>query len=217
MTQIGFEVRDGVAHLELRRPEKRNAITWEMLESLLVDLDSVASRQDVRALVLRGAGGCFSAGADLSCVKDGHGVPSAAFEARFTDALTAIVDLPVPTVAAVDGPCVGGGCALAFACDVRFAAPRAFFMIPAARHGIVYEAGSIVRMADLIGPSRTARMLYAGERVDARTAERWGLVDAYGDDVDEFIAGFLAGVLLGDRDTIAATRALVRPVIGAVR
>jgi enoyl-CoA hydratase/carnithine racemase len=213
---VDLEVSDRIATLELRRPAKRNAISGEMLWAILAHLRAAADRSDVRTLVLRGAGGTFSAGADLACVKDGQGVQSAAFESLFTDVLDAIAGFPAPTVAQVDGACVGGGCALALACDVRFASRGAFFAIPATRHGIVYEAASIARLVRAVGHSRAARMLYAAQRVDATTAERWGLVDECGDDVSRIVAGFVADVALGDADTITATRALVRQAVGGV-
>ena len=207
---VGFEVIDGVAVLELRRPEKRNAVTWEMLEAILVHLESAARRADIRVLVIRGSGGAFSAGADLARVKDADGTPSASFEQLFIRALRAIADFPAPTVAGIEGACVGGGCALALACDVRLADTTAFFAIPAVRYGIVFEAGAITRMVELMGSSRAARMLFTARRIDALTAERAGLVDECAEDVNELVSGFVRDVLLGDADTIAATRALVR-------
>ncbi|WP_280424587.1 enoyl-CoA hydratase/isomerase family protein [Nocardia carnea] len=207
---VGFEVSDGIAVLELRRPEKRNAVSREMWQAMLSHLELAAGRADVRVLVVQGSGGVFCAGADLTEVKGTDNAPAEYFRELVVRTLSAVAAFPAPSIARIEGPCIGGGCSLALACDFRFAHPGAVFAIPAVRHGIVYDEHSVARLVELMGPSRAARMLYTAERLDASEAARAGLVDECGADLDVLIAGFSEAVTPGDRDTIAAIHSLLR-------
>jgi enoyl-CoA hydratase/carnithine racemase len=207
---VGFDVSGGVAVLELRRPDKRNAVSRAMWRAVLANLDAASSRPDVRVLVVQGSGGVFCAGADLASVKDPDGTAAASFRELAVRTIAAIASFPVPSVARVEGACIGGGCSLALACDLRFAHPKATFAIPAVRHGIVYDEGSIARLAALVGTSRAARMLYTGMRFDGAQAARIGLVDDCSDDLDGLVADCVGAIASGDPGTIAAHRELVR-------
>lgn len=209
---IAFDVADGVATLELRRPEKRNAISAEMCESVVEVLDATAGRPDVRVLVVQGAGGVFSAGADLGAVKKPDGTAADSFRQSYARALRAVVDFPVPSVARIEGPCIGGGCSLALACDLRFAHPSATFAIPAVRHGILYDEPSVARLVRLVGPSRAARLLYTAERIDAAAALKIGFIDECGKDLEALLTDFAGAVALGRPETVVATRRLLRDV-----
>lgn len=208
---IGFSVEGGIAVLEIRRPEKRNAVTGGMWEDMIRYLEDAGGDPDVRILVVQGAGGMFSAGADLAEVKNDDGTASAAYRELAHRAFTAIAAFPTPSIARIEGACIGGGCGLALACDLRFAHPNATFSIPAVRHGIVYNRQSLERLVALVGPSRASRLMFTAERIDAAEAERIGLVDERTTELDQAIAGFANAVAAGRRDTIAATRPLLRP------
>lgn len=207
---VDFAVENGLATLELRRPEKRNSVTREMWEDVIGHLQDARDRDDVRVLVIRGAGGVFSAGADLASVKDADGVVSDSYHQLAVKALAAIADFPVPSVALVEGPCIGAGCSIAVACDLRFAHPDASFGVPAVRHGILYDRQSIARLVELMGPGGAARFMYTAERIDGVRAAEVGLVDECASDPDVLVADFVSHVLLGDRETMARTRALLR-------
>lgn len=207
---VEFTVEEGVATLRLRRPAQRNAVTREMWEDMIAHLSAARDRADIRVLAVRGTDGVFCAGADLATVKDADGVVSASFHELAVEALTAIADFPVPSVALIEGPCIGGGCSIALACDLRFAQPDATFAVPAVRHGIIYDRPSLARLVELLGPSHAARFMYTAERVDGARAAEIGLVDECGQDLDALFAGFASLVALGDRDTIARTRELLR-------
>lgn len=207
---VEFTVNDCVATLALRRSAKRNAVTRTMWEAMIDNLAHARENSDIRVLVVRGSDGVFCAGADLAAVKDADGTVSPSFHDLAVRALTAIADFPVPSVALVEGPCIGGGCSLALACDLRFAQPSATFAVPAVRHGIIYDSASLTRLVQLMGPSHAARFMYTADRIDGRRAAELGLVDECEEDLDALLADFVSRVALGDRDTISRTRSLLR-------
>ncbi|MFE1951453.1 enoyl-CoA hydratase/isomerase family protein [Streptomyces sp. NPDC059524] len=169
--RLTHEVTDGVATVVIDHPAKRNAMTdamWAALPPLLAELSADPA---VRALVLTGAGDTFCAGADISTLGRGA-APGLAMAAE--DALAAF---PKPTLAVVRGYCVGGGCQLAAACDLRFAAEGALFGVTPAKLGIVYPASSTRRLADLVGPAGAKYLLFSGELIGTERALRTGLVD----------------------------------------
>jgi enoyl-CoA hydratase/carnithine racemase len=165
--------RDGsTATVTISNPAKRNAMTTAMWRELPGLLERLAGDPAVRVLVLTGAGGTFCAGADIAQLRD-HPEPGVTAVA----AEEALAAFPKPTLAVVRGHCVGGGCQLAVACDLRFAADDALFAVPPARLGIVYPPSSTRRLAALTGPSTAKYLLLSAETIDAHRALRTGLVD----------------------------------------
>ncbi|POM26502.1 putative enoyl-CoA hydratase echA8 [Actinomadura rubteroloni] len=167
-------VADGVATITIDRPDKRNAMTAAMWRELPGLLAVLAADPDVRVLVLTGAGGNFCAGADIAELPTINRGEGAHLSTRAEEALAAF---PKPTIAAIDGYCVGGGCQLAAACDLRFGTGDARFGITPARLGIVYPGTATARIVRLIGPSAAKYLLYSADLVDARHALRIGLLD----------------------------------------
>ena len=133
--RVGLAIDAGVATLTFERPEARNAMTWTMYEQLGAHCDRLAGERAVRVGVLRGAGGeAFVAGTDIHQFLDfGGGADGLAYEARIDAGIERIEQLPFPTVAVVEGWAVGGGLAIATACDFRVATPGAKFGVPIAR------------------------------------------------------------------------------------
>lgn len=174
-----FHGEDGVAVLLLDRPKRRNAVTLRMWQALPEVLAGLAERPGLRALLVTGAERTFSAGADIAELADVYGDPAAAdaYHARNVEAEQALARFPHPTLAVVHGSCVGGGCQLALACDLRFGAEDARLGITPAKLGVVYPAVPTVRLAGLVGPARAKYLLFSGELVDAARAERFGLLD----------------------------------------
>ncbi|MEY9949821.1 enoyl-CoA hydratase/isomerase family protein [Kitasatospora sp. GAS1066B] len=170
---------DGVAVLLLDRPERRNAVTLAMWQALPGLLAALAARPGVRALLVTGAERTFSAGADIGELAQVYGEPASAdaYHARNVEAEQALAAFPHPTLAVVHGSCVGGGCQLALACDLRFGAADARLGITPAKLGVVYPAVPTARLAALVGPARAKYLLFSGELVDAERAERFGLLD----------------------------------------
>ncbi|MCQ4082403.1 enoyl-CoA hydratase/isomerase family protein [Streptomyces sp. RB6PN25] len=166
------------ATVTISHPAKRNAMTLAMWQQLPRLLERLADDPAVRVVVLTGANGTFCAGADISGLREAEtSAQQAAVAAE--DALAAF---PKPTIAAIRGFCVGGGCQLAAACDLRFAARGARFGVTPAKLGIVYPATSTQRLVGLVGPSAAKYLLFSGELIDDERALRSGLVDELLDD-----------------------------------
>jgi len=174
-------VEGGVADVVLNRPEVRNAIDKAMIDDLHRALDELGARDDVAALVLSGAGGkAFAGGADIAQLR----------ERRSREALMAInarlfhrfEEFPVPTIAAITGYALGGGCELAMACDMRVAGKSAKFGQPEVALGIIPAAGGTQRLPRLVGLGRAKELIFTGRIIDAAEAERIGLVEFVVDD-----------------------------------
>ncbi|MET9534347.1 enoyl-CoA hydratase-related protein [Streptomyces sp. NPDC006649] len=171
--QLQHTVADGVATVVISNPAKRNAMTAAMWRALPVLLDRLADDTAVRVLVLTGAGGTFCAGADIATLRDPREDPQR-LAVRAEEALAAF---PKPTLAAVRGYCVGGGCQLAAACDLRFAEEGSLFGVTPAKLGIVYPAASTARLVSLVGPATAKYLLFSAELIGTDHALRTGLLD----------------------------------------
>jgi enoyl-CoA hydratase len=173
---IILDVKDGVATITLNRPDVRNAINLAMVEEIHDALTSVAPREDVLALVLTGAGGkAFAAGADIAeLLERTH---EDALRSINTALFKRVEDFPRPTIAAIRGFALGGGCELAIACDIRVAGEGAKFGQPEVSLGIMPAAGGTYRLPRLVGLGRAKELIFTGAIVDAREAERIGLVN----------------------------------------
>jgi enoyl-CoA hydratase/carnithine racemase len=179
-----FAGADAVAVLLIDRPARRNALTgpmWTVLPDLLATL---AADPAVRVLLVTGAGGTFSAGADIDELLDVYRDPDRAdaYHATNVAAEEALARFPRPVIAAIRGTCVGGGCQLAAACDLRLAASGARLGITPAKLGVVYPAVPTARLVRLVGPARAKYLLFSAELVTAATALAFGLVDEVVDD-----------------------------------
>jgi enoyl-CoA hydratase/carnithine racemase len=188
--------RDGpVATLTINRPDRLNALTFAMFSRLPALLAEARAMDGIRVLVLRGAGRrSFSAGADISEFETARTTPeqAATYDGAVLAAEEALATFPAPTIAAIHGHCYGGGCALALACDLRFASSGARFAITPAKLGIVYPLRATKRLVDAVGPSRAKFILMSGIDIDAARAAAIGLVDEVDDDVDAAVADFAA-------------------------
>ncbi|MFC5925396.1 enoyl-CoA hydratase/isomerase family protein [Micromonospora vulcania] len=172
--ELTVEVTGPVATVVIHNPARRNAMTAAMWRQLPELLDRLEPDPAVRALVLTGAGDAFCAGADLGDLAELLDAGDASIAVAAEERLARFAK---PTVAAIRGACVGGGCQLAVACDLRIASDDARFGVPPARLGLVYPAPTTRRLARLIGPSAAKHLLFTAELIDAERALRVGLVD----------------------------------------
>ena len=209
---LRFEARGRVALITLDRPERLNAISARMMDEVESALDSVAEDDDFRAVVVCGAGRAFCSGYDL---KDDAATPAADADAwrvrleRDLDFLLRFWSLPKPTIAAVHGYCLAGGCELAMSCDITIAEEGCRFGEPELKFGSVIIN---MMMPWLIGPKLTKELLLSGDdQLSAERAERIGLVNrvvAKGTHVDEALA--LAGRIAAlDADAVIRTKAAI--------
>jgi enoyl-CoA hydratase/carnithine racemase len=184
MPDILVTTRNSVGVVNLNRPEVRNAVTLNMWRELAGIFSSLASDDDVRAIVLTSSGADFCVGADVTefdQIRENRD-QSAAYEVSVDACSAAIANVAKPVIAAISGYCLGGGCHLALACDFRFADPTAKLGIPSAKLSIVYGVKSVQRLLAIVGIANAKRMLYSGERYDAARAQSMGLVDEISDD-----------------------------------
>jgi enoyl-CoA hydratase/carnithine racemase len=166
---------DGVRDILFDRPAKKNAFTAALYGDLADAIAGASGGSDIGALLLRGAGGVFTAGNDIGdFLRSPPTAPDAPVR-RFLEAL-ALCDKPL--VAAVSGMAVGVGTTMLLHCDMVYAAPDAVFRTPFVDLGLVPEAASSLLLPALVGPARASRMLLMGEAIDAATALDWGLVGA---------------------------------------
>ena len=165
----------GVARLTLNRPEKRNALSLELLEELLAALEEIAA-SDARVVVLAGAGPAFSAGHDLGEMTG----RDEAFYERLFDLCSVVMQrlhtLPQPVIAKVQGIATAAGCQLVASCDLAIAAEEARFATPGVKIGL-FCSTPMVPLSRAVGRKRALQMLLTGELIDARTALAWGLVN----------------------------------------
>lgn len=169
-----------VAIVTINRPAKRNACNGAAWRGIGGAFRSLAAEGGTRLAILAGAGAHFCAGDDIgdfSRVRD-DAAAAAAYRAAIRESYAAIGEAPFPVIAALSGYCIGGAVSLAMACDFRVADATAIFGLPPARLGEVYPIEQTRRLAMLAGPAWARRILFTGERVDAATAQRIGLVDA---------------------------------------
>ena len=166
--------------LTFNNPTRLNAVSYEMWRALPEQIARFVSDPDIRAVVLRGEGDkAFVSGADISQFEKVRGSKDAI--ADYDDATylanEAILACPKPTIAMIQGYCVGGGVGVALCCDLRFAAANARFAIPAAKLGLGYAYGGIKRLVDVVGPSFAKEIFFTGRQFDAQEALSMGLIN----------------------------------------
>ncbi|GAA4822835.1 2-(1,2-epoxy-1,2-dihydrophenyl)acetyl-CoA isomerase PaaG [Sphingosinicella ginsenosidimutans] len=173
----------GVATLVIDRPERLNALSAETLDEMRVAIEGLP-RTGARCLLMTGAGRAFSSGADLVT---GGGIPEDAGEAlerHFNPLVEALFALPMPVVAAVNGPCAGAGCSIALAADIVIAARSAYFLQAFVNLGLIPDAGATWLLPRLVGRARAIEMMMLGERIPAEQAAEWGMIARVVDDAD---------------------------------
>jgi 2-(1,2-epoxy-1,2-dihydrophenyl)acetyl-CoA isomerase len=199
--------RDGAAaRITLNRPDALNAWNRQLGLELRTAVEAVGADDDVRAVVLTGAGRAFSSGADLKDVsaddaRTETGRPDLyrILTERYHPIITALREMPKPVVAAVNGPAVGIGFSLALAADLVVARESAYFLLAFVNIGLVPDGGSSLFVPSRIGFARAAEMAMLGERIPARQALEWGLINRVASDtefdgvVDELVARLAAG------------------------
>lgn len=206
-----------LAILTLDRPDRRNALDmadWHSLRDLCRGIGG-----EVRALIVTGAGGHFCAGMDLSpenplvarltpALLAGEEAPAKAVLEDLKDCLAALTELNIPTFAAIEGVCVGGGLEVALACDVRIASRTARFSLPEVHTGMIPDLGGCARLPRLVGPGRAADLIVTGRRFDGEEAFRLGVVERIVEPGDSLSEALVAGGQVSGNAPVAVRLAL---------
>src|SRR4029453_17458781 len=170
------ETRDHICTVTLNRPQKRNALNAAMITQLRAAFGRVAVDPDIRVVIVRGTGPAFCAGMDLremAAQREAGEADLGSLEKVLED----LVACPQPTIAAVQGDAVAGGCELALHCDIRVAGDDARFSMPLARIGLAVPVTLTWKLVDTIGAAKTNELLFTGEAVGAETAAHLGLAN----------------------------------------
>lgn len=183
---VNLTRRDGAAWIELNRPDALNAWNTQLGEDLNKAVLEVAADDEVRAVVITGSGRAFSSGADLKAgfepTAAGHPDVHTRLTQVYHPIITTIRRMPKPVIAGVNGPAVGIGCSLALACDLVLAAESAYLLLAFVNIGLVPDGGSSLFVPARAGFTRAAEMALLGEKVPARQAYDWNLVNKVVDD-----------------------------------
>lgn len=209
--------RDGAtARLLIDRPERRNAMTQAMWEAMPALVGEAMADADVRVLILTSAApGLFCAGADIGefAARSGEESWRIANQAAIRATQYAIAHAPKPVIAAIDGDCVGGGCGLAIACDLRIVSPRARMGITPAKLGIVYSLFDTKLLVDLVGPARAKRILFTGALHDAAQALAIGLADEVADDPVAAALAIAQTIAGNAQHSVRSAKAIIRRIL----
>ncbi len=190
------------ATITLARPETLNALSRQTVDELRHAVEAVGA-SDARCLLITGEGRGFSSGADIVT---GGGLPADAGEAletHFNPLIQALFDLPIPVVAAVNGPAAGAGCSIALCADIVIAARSAYFLQAFVNIGLIPDAGATWLLPRLVGRARAVEMMMVGERISAEQAQSWGLISRVVEDEHLASEAVLLATNLAEGPTIA--------------
>ncbi|MEZ5811428.1 MAG: enoyl-CoA hydratase-related protein [Rhizobiaceae bacterium] len=215
-------VREGhVATVVLDRPDKKNAVTHGMWRHLAGLFDGFGGDDDLRAVIVRGAGTDFCAGADIAEFEAVRRDAATArdYEAANDAAFAAIRNCPVPVIAAIAGVCYGGGFGIAAAADIRIATPGASFSVPAARLGLAYPVAAMADIVNAVGVQTAKYLTFSAGRIDVSDALRTGFIhEIVNDDALEGRAGALAATIAANAPlSVRASKASIRAAVTGAR
>ena len=218
MEKILSRTSGGIGHVIFNNPERHNAVSLDMWDRVAKVLEDMREDNAVRAVVLSGAGGkAFVSGADISKFETERGSREAVkqYNARVKSAYEAVQGFPKPTIAMIDGYCLGGGLALAASCDLRFCSAKSKFGLPAAKLGLGYPFGGLKRLVDILGPGATADIVFSARRLDAEEARAVGLVQKVVPDADlaAFVEDYAGTVARNAPLTIEAAKFIIGQVL----
>lgn len=213
---IRLERAGAIGHLLIDRQAKRNAFTQAMWTALPACIAEAEADPAIRVLLLRAAEpGAFSAGADIA--EFGEGATDPEWRARNQAAIAAaqlrLARAAKPVVAAIEGDCVGGGCGLAIACDLRVAGPAARFGITPAKLGLVYSLHDTKLLVDLVGPGQAKRILFTGALLDAGEALRIGLVETIAEDATDAALEWAETIAANSQFSVRHGKQVIRRIL----
>jgi enoyl-CoA hydratase len=207
-----------VLHIRFNNPEKHNALSVDMWEAIPPLLAKAEKDDNVRMVVLSGEGGkAFVSGADISQFEDMRAAKEAVkkYEEMAEAALEGISEFEKPTIARIEGYCIGGGLNVAICCDLRVASTNSTFSVPATRLGLGYRFSAMKNLTDLVGPGYAKDIFFTARRLDAAEALRIGLVNriAEAGALDALLAEYTNAIATGAPLTIKAGKRIIREVM----
>jgi len=207
-----------VGYMTFNNPERRNAVSLEMWEAAAAILDDFVQDDNIRVVVLAGAGGkAFVSGADISKFESERSSEEAVarYNAAVERANTTIYNFPKPTIAMIQGYCIGGGLGLAVCCDLRIASEDSRFAVPAAKLGLGYGYPGIKRLADVVGPAFAKEIFYTARQFDAAEAVAMGLVNRVLPvaELETYVKGYAGAIGENAPLTIAAVKFIANEVV----
>lgn len=204
----------GVGYIIFNNPERHNAVSLEMWEATTRILDDYRNDDDVRVVVLTGAGTkAFISGADISKFGAERATKEAVahYNAMTETAYAGVHDFPKPTIAMIRGYCIGGGLGLAASCDMRIAAENARFAVPAAKLGLGYDYPGLKRLIDVVGPSFTKEIFFTARQFDAEEARIMGFVNRVVPEaqLEDFVKNYADTIAANAPLTVASVKFIV--------
>ena len=214
--RVQVRLEGAALHIVFNNPAKHNALSLDMWGAVPLLLKQAQADEQVRLVVFSGAGDkAFVSGADISQFADQRAAREAVlrYEALAEEALLAIYQCAKPTLASIQGYCIGGGVNVAIACDIRIAHSQAVFAIPAARLGLGYRYSALKNLVDLVGVGAAKDLFLTARRIDANEALRMGLVSRVADDLAALQAEYVQAI--GDNAplTIRAAKVIIDQIV----
>lgn len=215
MTDLLVDMNGAVAVVTINRPDSRNSMTLSMWREMAAIFKRLDADKNTRAILLTGAGGDFSTGADIAEFAEvrSDAAQSAAYEVAVDASSDAIQSTSKPTIAVLRGYCLGGGCHLAMACDFRFADPSVQIGIPAARLSIIYGIRSTQRLLSLVGVSAAKRILFSAERFGAEAGLKNGFLDEVATDAMASALSFAQTMAANAPLSIAGAKRILNDIV----
>lgn len=213
VTRIKFHVFDPkIGQITIENPKKRNAMTNEMWSELTDCLQKASDRPNLKALIITGSGHHFCAGADISEFAALYKNRQSGDEAslNIAKAITALARFPKPTLAKIRGNCLGGGCALALACDIRLSDNTGMFGTTPAKLGVNLPFGDVQRLIEIVGVAQAKDMLFSARKISAETALNMGLIhqNVQPETLDETVTSYAQAVANLSGQSAATAKAM---------
>jgi enoyl-CoA hydratase len=207
-----------VGYVIFNNPERHNAVSLEMWEATARILEEFGKDDEVRVVVLTGAGGkAFVSGADISKFEDERSNEEAIarYNATVERANSAVYDYPKPTIAMIRGYCIGGGVGLSLCCDLRICSDNSRFAVPAAKLGLGYAYPGLKKLVDVVGPSFAKEIFYTARQFDAEEARMMGLVNRVvpADELESYVKKYADTIAENAPLTIATTKFVIGQVV----
>ncbi len=214
------EKSDGIGRLIFNNPERHNAVSLDMWDAAEVILKDFVADDDVRVIILSGAGGkSFVSGADISKFDKERGTKEAVlhYNSRVAAVNSFINNIPKPTIAKVNGYCIGGGLGLAVCCDLRFCSEKSKFGLPAAKLGLGYAFENLKRLVDAVGPGTARDITFSARQMDSKEALQVGLVQRVLPEADlaEFVIDYAKTVAANAPLTVKSMKHIINEALKA--